>query len=289
MFNVASLKKCFLVKLKISQFNNSRLDQRLANEVVESHDSVLAGDKFKKTILLPHYFAGVNKAANQVRAYFNYHTAPWLDDGVRVLPVQSYLDFCNGFRPIKEAFEQEVSSIINRYDEIVNESREVRKSMFEEELVPTKEELKAKYDVELKVLPFPTDSDLRLEEGIDQATLQEVRDSVRKEIAEGSGNVLGYLEKQVRESIEKLYKVCSIPSSDDFRKSFRSTQLSAVAESICAYKSFTGQLDFMATVEQVLQGCRPESVRYSHIVRESIKQTLTPIVRSFNNVESDNG
>lgn len=290
MFNVASLKKCFLVKLKISQFNNSRLDVRLANEVVESHDSVLAGDKFKKTILLPHYFAGVNKAANQVRAYFNYHTAPWLDDGVRVLPVQAYMDFCAGFRPVREAFEREVSSIINRYDEIVNESREVRKSMFEQELVPTVEELKAKYDIELKVLPFPTDSDLRIEEGIDSQTLQEIRESVRKEIEEGSGNVLSYLAKQVRESIEKLYKVCSIQDHGEFCKSFRASQLTAVGEALDAYKSFTGQQDFMATMGQALSNTSADILRHSFNARQSVKQTLIPIVRSFDNVEqSDNG
>lgn len=134
-------------------------------------------------------------AGNAVREFHMNQTLPWMEGGVRILPVANFKKYTDGMRKLIAKAEEEEKKFIKEYPEWVKEAKKTHGKLFNEAHFPTASEVRAKFGIDFDIIPLPNVADWRV--NLDKAQVDELKRAATAKFEE-------VLKDGVRELYERI-------------------------------------------------------------------------------------
>lgn len=198
--------RALLVSLSISQWAARKLDKKATKEVADFNRASTSAGRYNKSLLpLNDQLAHVHQKTGVIRDKFAKNTLPWGIDGTRILPSANYLQFMQDFRKEKSEWQHLVQNFLDDYDYLVAEAKRWLGDLYDEKDYPSKESITNKFNMDMAILPVPS-NDFRVELSSDELTrIQEELESRMTTVQqEAMSDCWHRLYKHVEHITEKL-------------------------------------------------------------------------------------
>lgn len=198
--------RALLVSLSISQWTARKLDKKATKEVADNNRASTSAGRYNKSLLpLNDQLAHVHQKTGVIRDKFAKNTLPWGIDGTRILPSANYLQFMQDFRKEKSEWQYLVQNFLDNYDYLVAEAKRWLGDLYDEKDYPSKESITNKFNMDMAILPVPS-NDFRVELSSDELTrIQEELESRMTTVQqEAMSDCWHRLYKHVEHITEKL-------------------------------------------------------------------------------------
>ncbi len=154
-------ERAVLVSLSVGVWSNTRTDREVSDEVSEQHNAEKGAGTYKKYLISPKAFVGVNRTASAARATNKLLTLPWTDDGVRILATRGHQHHSQQMRTKRLAFEASVLQFKEHFPEHIEEAKARLGTMFKGEDYPTPEQVFSKFSFDVEIRQVPEAGDFR--------------------------------------------------------------------------------------------------------------------------------
>ena len=194
------------MSLSISQWTARKLDKKATKEVADNNRASTSAGRYNKSLLpLNDQLAHVHQKTGVIRDKFAKNTLPWGIDGTRILPSANYLQFMQDFRKEKSEWQYLVQNFLDNYDYLVAEAKRWLGDLYDEKDYPSKESITNKFNMDMAILPVPS-NDFRVELSSDELTrIQEELESRMTTVQqEAMSDCWHRLYKHVEHITEKL-------------------------------------------------------------------------------------
>lgn len=191
-------RKATLVSVNVSQWTARRLDRQVTDEVNRRHNAAKDAGRYNKLLIEAEHLAEVNKLVSSIRQLHYSMTRPWCDEGPRILPNVLYSKFTDALRVLKRDYETAVDKFCRAYPDYVETRAKQLNGLFKATDYPSATEIRSKFKIELKVLPFPDAEDFRAD--LDDDTVADIK----REITEMSEKVVDDAMKHTANQIIEL-------------------------------------------------------------------------------------
>lgn len=215
--------KAMLVKLKRGRFTPDVTDVAVTQKV-EADTGVVNSGRYRKRVLAESgRFKLVSEAFSAIYTYHREHTFPWIDEGPRLLPSQTYMAYCERMRELRHIAQARLDDLAANWDVEVAADQVRLGNMFCPEDYPTN--IGERFYADLQFLPVPMTGDFRVM--IDDSD----RASLDKAIKDAEANVATHIVSTLAEPIRKMAEKLSIPIDEKGSK-FQNTLISNVQETV---------------------------------------------------------
>lgn len=191
-------RKAVLVSVNVSQWTARRLDRKVTDEVNRQHNAAKDAGRYNKLLIEADKLADINKLVSSIRQLHYSMTRPWCDEGPRILPNVLYSKFTDALRVLKRDYETAVDKFCVGYPNYVETRAKQLNGLFKADDYPSAAEIRSKFNVEMKVLPFPDADDFRSD--LDDDTVADIK----REITEMSEKVVDDAMKHTANQIIEL-------------------------------------------------------------------------------------
>jgi hypothetical protein len=227
-------RKATLVSVNVSQWTARRLDRQVTDEVNRRHNAAKDAGRYNKLLIEAEHLAEVNKLVSSIRQLHYSMTRPWCDEGPRILPNVLYSKFTDALRVLKRDYETAVDKFCRAYPDYVETRAKQLNGLFKAADYPSATEIRSKFRIELKVLPFPDAEDFRAD--LDDDTVADIK----REIAEMSEKVVDDAMKHTANQIielvghmaEKLNEQTAKSKSKSKKKGERSFYMDSLVDNV---------------------------------------------------------
>lgn len=194
--------RALILSLNISQWSGFRHDSEVTEEAIKDNKAKADAGRFNKRLLDKESLAGITKVVGATRSGFVQKTAPWLNDGSRIMNASGYLDFSAWFRDQRSDFDAEVTKFIAIYDQKVAESQARLGDMFKPADYPSASELRNKFSMKMNVLPVPDKDDFRVDMSEEQAAA--IRADIEQSVKNATDAAIKDAFQRVSEVAERM-------------------------------------------------------------------------------------
>jgi hypothetical protein len=191
-------RKAVLVAVNISQWTARKLDRRITAETNARYSAAADVIRANKLLIEAERLEKINSLVSNARKLHYSMTRPWADEGPRVLPNALYSKFTDAFRVLKREFAQAADEFCRDYPGFIEERKIKMNGAFNEKDYPPASEIRSKFALDMKVMPFPDAEDFRAD--LDDDTVADIK----REIAETSGKVVDDAMKATADQIVEL-------------------------------------------------------------------------------------
>ncbi len=154
------------VSVRISVYGAKKRNTQVSEEVAVSKGADrTAGTYFEDLFCGSDKLAAVLKLRGTIRNWVNQNTAPWGDDGIRLLPTGKFFDFRQQFGTYEAEFNVAVQAFLDDYDNQVSVQSFKRGQMFDKAAYPSRQEIESKFGLRATFAPIPLSGDWRVEIG----------------------------------------------------------------------------------------------------------------------------
>jgi len=158
-----STKSAVLVNLTIHSFVNELSDKKIAAEVAERYQAKTNAGRYLKVRLPPLVLKPIQRILDKTRQYHYKASAPWFDRGIRVLPGPLLVEYQNTITQFRGELGVEVSALCKQLPVIDAEARRLRGNLYSANIIPSAEELKRTWGIDVELLPVPMVEDFRID------------------------------------------------------------------------------------------------------------------------------
>ena len=169
-----------IANLNIGQWNGSRIDRDLTNEVHANHGMKESAGKYVKQLLPVEFFAPIQKVVSAARAEHIALTLPWLNNGGRILSVKAHDTYTARIAALETEFKSAVQDRANVLPSAIDQARVILNGSFDATVYPTQDGFKRRYSWNVGLFPIPRGADFRVELGDAQC------DAIRADIERSS-------------------------------------------------------------------------------------------------------
>lgn len=194
--------RAVIVSLKISQWSGRRLDRDVTDEVNQSHNADADAGRFNKLLIPKDALKDITKVVSETRSEFEKRTLPWIDRGGRIMDASAYMQNGRWVSGQIAKFDAAVSKFLGEYPGYVAAAGARLGTMFDPSDYPTADELKAKYNMELVVMPVPTGDDFRVAMSEHQAS--RIRAQIEARVEEAQRNAVADVYRRITEALERM-------------------------------------------------------------------------------------
>jgi len=174
--------RAMLVSVNITQWAGRKLDRDATNAAQAAFQAESDSGRFNKLLIGAAALAPIAKIAGKARNETYYMTAPWLDDGARILPAALFERYSATMQKLRADFESSVAAFVLAYPGLIEESRARLGGMFAESDYPAAGEIGKRFSFAIRYLPIPSAGDFRVDvPGADR---------IRADIAESQAAVM---------------------------------------------------------------------------------------------------
>jgi len=191
-------RKAVLVSVNISQWTARKLDKRVTEKVNREHNAADDAGRYNKLLIEAERLKKINTLVSQARSLHEELTRPWVHQGPRILPNALFAKFSDRFRAIKREFEQAADEFARGYPDFVEERRRALNGLFRADDYPSPSQIRAKFKLEMTILPFPDAADFRAD--LDEDTVADIK----AEIAATSDRVVDEAMKHTARQIIEI-------------------------------------------------------------------------------------
>lgn len=202
-FNLPSLRdRAMTVTFKQCQYRPTRVDKAKTRDVQMAEGT--KGYKVLKTILSDCRELRAAKAAYyQLSKYIMANTLPWCDEGVRLLPNASYLDFAQRVGELRREADAAVDELYQHWDFIVAKDMARYGAAANPDDYPSAIEMLSKWRIAIRFTPIPEATDFRVD------VSDEDRREMEQEFEDAARQSSDYLLKQLLEPVSKMVEALS--------------------------------------------------------------------------------
>ncbi len=219
-------ERTMLTTLRLGVWSGKLHDQDVTEEISESHKADLKdAGSYSKQIVSRKFLGPVLSVGRVVSQTHKLLTLPWDDDGTRILTAVGHGHYTDQMRLRRHAFEAAAATFCKGLPEYITEAKVRLGTMFDPDDYPTKDELKAKFsmDVEIKSVPEAGDFRTKLSDASIKAITKDIEDRsnarVEKAMNEIFQRVYGVAEKMAERLREYKPAEEGKPSENRFKDS----------------------------------------------------------------------
>ncbi len=244
--------RAMLVGLSISQFNPTKTDKKITEEVAQQHGSDVSMGRYAKNVIAKEAVDTLRKLAGEIRKEHSRRTLPWAEDGARILTSVGYTSYADWMRGANAKWDAEVEKFLSQWDRFVEEARVRLNGAFDADDYPNASAVRAKFSFRWKVRNVPEAKDFRVNLGDHEvsAIRQEMEAESRATIDAAMRDVWTRMQEVVKNMAERLK---AFDPEKPAAHPFRDTLVSNIAELIevlpalnltgdAAVQSFTEQM-----------------------------------------------
>lgn len=277
-----------IVNLSISVWTGRKLDKRVSESVDQQNNTKgRAGNYHKNLLAGSGKLEEITKTANAIRTWLYNCTQPWGDNGDRLLPMSSLVDFKSRLTTYEQEFATSVNNFLTDYDNLVSASAFQLGDLFNRDEYPSREHITSKFGFRYSLAPLPTSGDFRVD--IAEEGLNELKNHYE-----------GVMETRVngamQDAWDRLHDVLSRMSErltpdvdangEEKRKIFRDSLVENAIEVCGLLKHFNITNDIRLEemrrqLEDAMRGVDASSLRESDVLREQTKRKVDDLLGKF--------
>lgn len=278
-------RSAILVDLFISTYSGRKQDKRTQDEVTTAKGaaSKRAASVYKSLFAECKELDDVLKFQSRVRQMHYKLTIPWSDNGTRLVPAATFIEYKNVMNQYEEEFRDLVDRFLDKYDTLVAAAAFQLGTLFDRKEYPSREVVRNKFSFRVVESPMPLAGDFRLD--IEAEVQQDLIDAYEKRLAE-------QLQVANQDAWTRLYEVLTRMSDrltideDGKKRKFHDT-LVTNAEELC---DLLTKLNITqdpalerarALLQDTLVGVSPDALRKEDSTRVEVKQKVDKILSDF--------
>lgn len=192
--------RAMVVSLSISQWSAQRLDRSVTEEVTQQKNAAKDAGNFNKHLLPKEALGGINKIVSATRDDFLQRTLPWMNDGSRIMRAEAFMAHSAWFQGQKTKFFEAVEEFLTKYPAYTADAQRRMGDMFDPTDFPLVRDLRARFDMRMRIMPAPSAEDFRVQMSEHQAA------AIRSEI---EASITSAAEAAVKNVYERIHEVCS--------------------------------------------------------------------------------
>lgn len=283
--NVTTLAtNALLVELNIGNWTARKNDKSVSEEVdLQKGTKTRAGNYNKNLFAGVKELEDIQKFVGMVRNWHYRNTIPWLDTGVRMLPMGQYIDYTAQMNTWASEFEGLKQAFLNKYDDLVTEMAFKLGSLFNRAEYPTRDQVDYKFYFRTNYFPLPQSGDFRVDIGNEM--LAELQDNYTKHLNEKVNEAMGDVWSRLHETLKHLSERLEVGSTGE-KKIFRDSLIEN-AQELCGLLSKLNVTndpkleEARKDLEQALFGVSAKDLRDSIMVRHDVHARVTDIIKKF--------
>ncbi len=275
-------EKALLVDLTCHQMNFRKLDKEVTEETIEYKKASKDTAKVYKALISKKSLKPIQKAMSAAKTYHNKYTLPYFDKGARLLPTESYFEYCKQMSVLQNDIEIAVNDFIAEYDRHVLHAKERLGGLFNWSDYPDVSQIKKRFSIDITMFPIPDTSalaQLAFSNEDEQELKIQVQNSLQKQSDKAMKDLWGRLHTAVSNMASKLKNEESI-----FRDSLVNNVLDIV--DMLPALNVTGDEDLnqmRREVEKELCGIDAGTLREDMEVRADTADTAAKIAEAMSN------
>jgi len=274
-------ERAMIANVEICTWTARKHDKAVSQEVDKSHNAQ-DGGRYNKMLINKTALDPITKHAGRIRAYHYSETLPWNDNGDRLLPAESYMDYMKEMRKFRHEMEQLVDTFAANYNAEVTAARGRLGTMFDANDYPHVDHIKERFSIKTSFTPVPNSSDFRID--VPQEVMAEIKQETDKQIASMTSTAIADCWSRISKAVMRVYETMS-KDKPIFRDSLIE-DLEEVTTTIPRL-NFTNNEALNKVVTDVKERLikRPDSLRRSRSLRESLRQISEEILRDINTLQ----
>jgi hypothetical protein len=202
-------EKAMLVHLRVSMWTGSKKDSRVSSKVCHEYEAEQDAGSWWTYFIPKKELKEVQSAANRLRNEWKRKTLPWMDEGVRIIPSELFLDYSTRMREAMERYNQEVENFLDRYPTIIANMPSRLKGLLDNKNMPTVTEVRMKFGARMGISPIPDATDFRVDLGEEE--MMEIRKQSEETMREMASKAMGSVWKQLTDMVAKIEATLSDP------------------------------------------------------------------------------
>ena len=203
--------QAMLVVLSVSGWGARKQDKKVAAEVEASHNAHDAGE-YRKRLIDKAHLEPLERFEGQVRKYHYKMTAPWMDNGARILPSKLSMEYFAEIRKLKIEQAALVDTFVRVYEtKLVQDARVRLGTMYDPDDYPSGAEIRAKFGIDLDIQPVPDGHDFRVDVG--DAERQRIAQDIIDKVAARTATAQRDAWSRVRNAVSTIESRLSVPKA----------------------------------------------------------------------------
>ena len=198
--------KSMLAQVVVSKWSGSRHDKSVSAAVEAQHNAHNAG-RYNKLLIDKAHLERINAAESKIRTCHYKHTLPWTDKGFRLLPSELFMDYRQELSALRDEFNREVSSFVQKYPTLVQEARTRLNTLFDPTDYPEASDLYRRFDVSIEIMPVPDANDFRV--SLAEEEKNEIRRQITAAVQERQAAAIKDCWQRVRDVVTRIADQCS--------------------------------------------------------------------------------
>jgi hypothetical protein len=274
-----------MVDLHISVYSGRKQDKATQGEVTaaKGSGSKKAASVYKNLFAECKELDDLTKFQARARAEHYRLTLPWNDQGARLLPTASLLEYQQTMGRYSNEFDRLVDAFLDKYDTLVAAAAFQLGTLFDRQEYLSRAQVALRFRMESSFTPLPTSGDFRLdiESEVQRELVEQYERRMEAKLAQANQDSWSRLHDALLRLSDRL-----VIEEDGKKRKFHDTMVTGALE-LCDLLTVMNitkdpQLESARRkVEAVLSGVTPKELRDEHSTRIQTKQQVDAILDAF--------
>jgi hypothetical protein len=284
--NIAGVARAaMLVDLNISTYSGRKQDKTTQEEVTRSHNagSKQAASVYKNLFANCPELIAITKFQARARAEHYRLTLPWSDNGSRLLPTASLLDYTATMGKYQTEFDQLVAAFVAKYDTLVAAAAFQLGTLFDRDEYLSSDAVARRFYMGLSYTPLPSSGDFRLdiESEVQADLIMQYEERTKTLLAKANQDAWTRLHTVLSKLSDRL-----IVDEDGKKNVFHDTIVTNAEELCDLLKALnvTGDADLERArrrLQDAMQGVTPKELRDELSTRLDVKRQVDVMLESY--------
>lgn len=273
-----------LVALHISQWSGRRLDREVSSKVAHDAGATKDAGNYNKLLVSKDALDSFQQITSEARTFHRDMTVPWLDNGVRYLPMGNYHDYLSGLSEKEARWRVAVDQFLRDYPSLIEASKLRLTSMWRETDYPSMAQMRGSFDFHHNTYPVPTDNDFRVV--AEQEHMDELKANLRNALVDAQENAIKDLYNRVYTAVSAIAVRFKDP---DEKPRFKSALVTNLRDLVMVLPklNFTDDPVLNRVVQKAqasLAGLNPETLREIPSERQKARDAAQDILTTLRGV-----
>jgi hypothetical protein len=278
-------RSAMMVDLHISVYSGRKQDKATQGEVTtaKGSGSKKAASVYKNLFAECKELDDLTKFQARARAEHYRLTLPWNDQGARLLPTASLLEYQQIMGRYRNEFERLVDAFLDKYDTLVAAAAFQLGTLFDRKEYLSRAQVALRFRMESSFTPLPTSGDFRLdvESTVQRELVEQYERRMEAKLAQANQDSWSRLHEALLRLSDRL-----VVEEDGKKRKFHDTMVTGALElcELLTVMNVTHDPELEKArrkVEEVLSGVTPKELRDEHSTRIQTKQQVDAILDAF--------
>ena len=278
-------RSAMLVDLHISVYSGRKQDKATQGEVTaaKGSGSKKAASVYKNLFAECKELDALTKFQARARAEHYRLTLPWNDQGARLLPTASLLEYQQTMGRYRSEFDLLVDAFLDKYDTLVAAAAFQLGTLFDRQEYLSRAQVALRFRMESSFTPLPTGGDFRLdvESTVQRDLIEQYERRIGSKLAQANQDAWTRLHDALLRLSDRL-----VIEEDGTKRKFHDTMVTGALD-LCELLTAMNITKDPALeqarrkVEEILSGVTPKELRDEHSTRVQTKQQVDAILDAF--------